>query len=154
LIVGEKNMEQKKQYYAPMHTAEHILNRTMVNFFNCERSFNSHIERKKSKCDYNLEKQPTEEEIKQVEKKVNEIIQQNLSITEEFISYDEAEKNYKLKVSKDKNKTIRIVRVGEYDACPCIGEHVENTAEIGEFKIISYDYNNQVLRLRFKVYPK
>lgn len=33
----------KKNYFAPMHTAEHILNKTM---FNCQRSENCHIEKK------------------------------------------------------------------------------------------------------------
>ena len=37
-----------------MHTAEHILNQTMIRMFGCERSKNTHIERKKSKCDYIL----------------------------------------------------------------------------------------------------
>ena len=44
---------------APIHTAEHILNRTMVNMFGCPRSRNAHIERKKSKCDYLLADCPT-----------------------------------------------------------------------------------------------
>ena len=37
---------------APMHTAEHLLNATMVKTFGCPRSRNAHIEKKKSKCDY------------------------------------------------------------------------------------------------------
>ena len=37
-----------KQEYPPMHTAEHILNQTMIRMFGCERSKNTHIERKKS----------------------------------------------------------------------------------------------------------
>ena len=48
---------------APMHTAEHILNQTMVRMFGCERSRNAHIERKKSKCDYTLPCEPTAEQI-------------------------------------------------------------------------------------------
>lgn len=35
-----------KQEYPPMHTAEHILNQTMIRMFGCERSENTHIERK------------------------------------------------------------------------------------------------------------
>ena len=47
--------EHNKQEYPPMHTAEHILNQTMVRMFGCPRSKNAHIERKKSKCDYELQ---------------------------------------------------------------------------------------------------
>ena len=49
-----------KAEYEPAHTAEHILNRTMVNMFGCPRSRNAHVERKKSKCDYILDTCPTE----------------------------------------------------------------------------------------------
>ena len=42
---------------------------------------------------------------------------------------------------------LRIVRVGDYDACACIGAHVKNTAEIGTFKILSHDYEDVRWRL-------
>ena len=38
-----------KEEFPPAHTAEHLLNQTMVRMFGCERSTNAHIERKKSK---------------------------------------------------------------------------------------------------------
>ena len=44
--------DHNKQEYPPMHTAEHLLNATMVKTFGCPRSRNAHIERKKSKCDH------------------------------------------------------------------------------------------------------
>lgn len=63
-----------KQEYPPMHTAEHILNQTMIRMFGCERSKNTHIERKKSKCDYILSVEPTAEMITEIENRVNEVI--------------------------------------------------------------------------------
>ena len=63
-----------KAEYEPAHTAEHILNRTMVNMFGCPRSRNAHIERKKSKCDYLLAECPTDDQVKAIEAKVNEVI--------------------------------------------------------------------------------
>lgn len=39
--------EHNKAEYPPMHTAEHILNQTMVRMFGCPRSKNAHIERKR-----------------------------------------------------------------------------------------------------------
>jgi len=55
------------------------------------------------------------------------------------------------KLPANASETLRIVRVGDYDACACIGAHVDNTAEIGQFKLLNYDYNGQRLRLRFKL---
>ena len=63
-----------KEYPPPMHTAEHILNQTMVRMFNKGRSFSAHIEKKKSKCDYQFDRNLTEDEIAEIENKVNEVI--------------------------------------------------------------------------------
>ncbi len=142
-----------KQYYAPMHTAEHILNQTMVRLFGTERAFNCHVEKKKSKCDYHFDRMLTQEEIERLENAVNEIIRQDLPVGEYFLPYDEAAIKFKIKVPKEENPTVRIVNIGDYDHCPCAGNHVEHTAEIGEFKIISTSYEDGILRIRFKVIP-
>lgn len=73
-----------------MHTAEHILNQTMVRMFGCPRSRNAHIERKKSKCDYQLETCPTDAQIAEIEAKVNEVISMHLPVTVEFVPRSEA----------------------------------------------------------------
>lgn len=144
--------EHNKQEYPPMHTTEHILNRTMVTMFGCPRSRNAHIERKKSKCDYELPEAPTPEQLAAVEEKVNEVIRQHLPVTVEFVSREHVSDDVDLtKLPADASETLRIVRVGDYDVCACIGAHVSNTAEIGTFKIISSDYENGRLRLRFKL---
>ena len=145
-------IENSKDYHAPMHTAEHILNQTMDRMFGCGRSFVSHIERKKSKCDYHFDRALTDEELSKLQQKVNEIILSKVEITEEFIGKDKAMGKYNLsKLPADAGDTLRIVKVGEYDACPCSGLHVKNTAEIGEFSISSASFEDGVLRLRFKV---
>lgn len=150
-------MEQKlnthnKQEYPPMHTAEHILNQTMVRMFGCPRSRNSHIERKKSKCDYFLDREPGAETITEIENKVNEVIRQHLPVSEQFVTRDNIPAGVDLsKLPEDVSETLRIVTVGDYDICACIGDHVSNTSEVGVFKIISSDYADGRLRLRFKL---
>jgi len=47
---------------------------------------------------------------------------------------------------------IRIVKIGEFDAQPCRGEHVSRTQEIGEFSVSSYELReNGRVRIRFKI---
>ena len=139
---------------APSHTCEHILNRTMVNMFGCPRSRNAHIERKKSKCDYLLAECPTDEQVKAIEAKVNEVIAAAMSVTARFVSREEAAGMVDLsKLPQDASETLRIVSVGDYDDCACIGAHVENTSEIGEFRILSHDFTEGVWRVRWKVIP-
>jgi len=147
----ELNAHNKAEH-PPMHTAEHILNQTMVRMFGCTRAVSAHIERKKSKCDYILPSQPTDEQIQAVEDKVNEIISTHLPVTIEFVTQDSIPAGVEVhKLPDDVSETIRLVKIGDYDTCACIGVHVENTEEIGQFKIISYDYADGRLRLRFKL---
>lgn len=144
--------EHNKQEYPPMHTCEHIVNRTMVNLFGCGRAVSAHIERKKSKLDFALSSAPSEQEIQEIEAKVNEVISQHLDITTEFITQQEAVNRFDLKrLPENASETVRIVKVGDYDECLCIGAHVQNTAEIGTFKIISHDYKEGIFRMRFKL---
>ena len=146
--------EHNKQEYPPMHTAEHILNQTMVRMFGCPRSRNAHIERKKSKCDYQLAACPTEEQVQEIERRVNEVIQRHLDVTYKFVRRDEVPPEVDLgKLPDDASETLRLVRIGDYDLCACVGTHVANTAEIGQFKIISHDWNAETgtWRMRFKL---
>ncbi len=146
-------VKSNKQYHPQMHSAEHILNQTMVRMFNWGRSFSNHIEKKKSKCDYYFERDLTGTELEEIERRVNEVIQSDLKVVEEFISKDDAMKEYNLtKLPEEAGDTIRIIKIGDYDACPCSGLHVSHTKEIGRFKIISTDYNDGVLRVRFKLF--
>jgi alanyl-tRNA synthetase len=110
------------------------------------------VEKKKSKCDYILDAEPTPEQVTEIESMVNAVIGQNLDVAIEFMTRDEAAKLVDLsKLPEDASETLRIVRIGDYDACACIGAHVHNTSEIGTFKIISHSYENGVWRLRWKV---
>ena len=144
--------EHNKQEYPPMHTCEHIVNRTMVNIFGCGRAVSAHIERKKSKLDFALPKAPSVEDIENIEKTVNEVIARHLPVTTEFITQEEAVGRFDLKRLPDNaSDTVRIVRVGDYDECLCIGLHVTNTSEIGTFRIISSDYKDGIFRIRFKL---
>ena len=141
-----------KQEYPPMHTCEHIVNQTMIRLFGCGRSVSAHIERKKSKLDYALATAPSPEEIARIETAVNEVINRNLDVTTEFITQAEAVNRFDMKrLPEGASDTVRIVKVGDYDECLCIGQHVSNTSEIGTFKIISSDYKDGIFRMRFKL---
>ena len=135
-----------------MHTVEHILNQTMVRMFGCARSMNAHIERKKSKCDYFLPEEPNPEMMAEVERRVNEVIHLHLPVVIKLMSKEDAAKIVDInKLPEDVNDTLRIVFIGDYDACACVGAHVGNTSEIGCFKLLNYDYADGRLRMRFKL---
>lgn len=144
--------EHNKQEYPPMHTAEHILNATMVKMFNCGRAISAHVERKKSKCDYALQHELTPQQIKEVEEQVNKVIESAMPVTEEIITIEEASHRFDLsRLPQDVSSNLRIINIGDYDSCPCLGIHVKNTSEIGKFKIISTGATATGFRIRFKL---
>lgn len=156
--------EHNKDEFPPSHTAEHLLNQTMMRMFGCGRSTNAHVERKKSKISYKLDCKPGRKEEKAIEDKMNELIDMDLPVTFEFVERsDLTEENtgeggiYEGlsldKLPADASDTIRIVRIGDYDVCPCIGKHVRSTGQIGRFEMLGTNWDEQThtFRIRFKV---
>ncbi len=135
-----------------MHSAEHILNQTMVRQFDCGRCFSAHIESKKSKCDYYFDRALTDAEVADIQRRVNVVIDADLPVTESFVSKATAEDRYNTERLPDAvTGEVRIVHIGDYDACPCIGEHVRSTGEIGPFRITTTSFADGQLRIRFKL---
>jgi alanyl-tRNA synthetase len=144
--------ENPKQYDPRMHSAEHLLNQTMVRMFDCGRAISAHIEKKKSKCDYTFQRALTSEETAEIERRVNEVIGADLPIGESFIERNEAMQRFNLaRLPEEAGETIRLITIGDYDVCPCSGIHAASTKEIGTFTIISSDYADGRLRVRFKI---
>lgn len=145
-----------KDYADPrMHTAEHLLNRSVTRLLGCGRAFSSHIEKKKSKCDYRFIRDVTPEERAELERLVNGAIKADLAVSETFVPRAEAGAKFDLGRLPEGagGDTLRVVLIGDYDACPCIGAHAKSTGELGTFRIISTGFAEGVLRIRFRLDP-
>ena len=146
--------EHNKEEFPPAHTAEHLLNQLMVRMFGCERSRNAHIERKKSKISYILDHKPDRKEEREIERRMNELIEADMPVTYEFVTRDQIPADVKLdRLPEDASETIRLVRIGDFDVCPCIGKHVRSTAQIGKFVLLgtNWDEEKRTFRIRFKI---
>ncbi len=147
--------EHHKEEFPPAHTAEHLLNLLMVRMFGCERSINAHIERKKSKMTFILEQKPDRHAEKEIEKRMNELIEEDLPVTYEFTDRDHLPSNINVdRLPNDASDTVRIVRIGDFDVCLCIGKHVRSTSQIGRFEVLGtqWDEVKHTFRIRFKVF--
>lgn len=143
-----------KEEFPPAHTAEHLLNQTMIRMFGCERSSNAHIERKKSKISYILDHKPDRHEEKEIEKRMNELISEDMPVTYEFVSRDNIPEDVSLeRLPSDASDIIRLVHIGDYDVCPCIGKHVRSTLQIGRFEMLgtNWDEEKRTFRIRYKI---
>lgn len=146
--------EHNKEEFPPAHTAEHLLNQTMIRFFGCGRSHNAHIERKKSKMSFCLDHKPDRKEEKAIEQRMNELIEADLPVTFEFCNRHELPEDIATdRLPDEASETIRLVRIGDYDVCPCIGRHVRSTAQIGRFELLgtNWDEHEHSFRVRFKI---
>jgi Ser-tRNA(Ala) deacylase AlaX len=146
--------EHNKEEFPPAHTAEHLLNQTMIRIFGCERSYNAHVERKKSKMSFYLDHKPTRQEEKEIERQMQQLIDDDLPVNFEFVSRDELPPEVSAdRLPQDASDTIRLVRIGDYDVCPCIGRHVRSTAQIGRFEMLgtNWDEHEHSFRVRFKI---
>lgn len=126
----------------------------MIRIFGCERSYNAHIERKKSKMSFILDHKPSRQEEKEIERRMNALIEENLPVTFEFVTREELPEDIDLnRLPDDASDTIRLVRIGEYDVCPCIGKHVRSTSQIGRFEMLgtNWDEHERSFRVRFKI---
>ena len=146
--------EHNKDEFPPAHTAEHLLNQVMIRLFGCKRSTNAHVERKKSKISYVLDHKPTRQEEKAIEQMMNEMIQADMPVTFETVDIDNLPEGVdRSRLPKDASQKIRLVRIGDFDVCPCIGKHVRSTAQIGRFELLgtNWDEATHTFRVRFKV---
>ena len=151
IILNEHNKEE----FPPAHTAEHLLNQTMIRLFGCERSYNAHIEWKKSKMSFHLDHKPSRQEEREIEREMQRLIDEDLPVTFEYVTRDEIPDDVTLdRLPDDASETIRLVRIGDYDVCPCIGKHVRSTSQIGQFEMLgtNWDEHERSFRVRFKIH--
>ena len=146
--------EHNKEEFPPANTAEHLLNQVMIRMFGCERSHNAHIERKKSKMSFYVDHKPTRQEEKDIEREMQRLIEEDLPVTFEVVKRDALPEGINAsRLPDDVSDTIRLVRIGDYDVCPCIGKHVRSTSQIGRFEMLgtNWDEQERSFRVRFKI---
>ena len=85
---------------------------------------------------------------------MNELIEEDLPVTYEFVDRDHIPEGVKLdRLPDDASEMLRLVRIGDYDVCPCIGKHVRSTSQIGKFVLLgtNWDEEKRSFRVRFKI---
>lgn len=145
-----------KEEFPPAHTAEHLLNQVMIRMFGTKRSSNAHIERKKSKMTFILDHKADRKEEKAIEAEMNRLITEDLPVTYEMVDRNNIPDGVSVdKLPEDASEMLRLVRIGDFDVCLCIGKHVRSTAQIGRFEMLgtNWDEEKHAFRVRFKVIP-
>ena len=121
------------------HSATHLLHQTLRNILGEHVSqAGSLVEPAKLRFDFTHFEKIDKEELKQIEKQVNEQIYDALQVHKEEMTIDEAKEKGAIALFGEKYADrVRVVSMGEYSMELCGGCHIDNTGQIGLFKILS-----------------
>jgi misacylated tRNA(Ala) deacylase len=153
-VHGEINWERRYKHMR-MHTAQHVLSWVVLNKYNASTSGNQ-IHEDYSRIDF----KPVdldEEEVEEIEKAANSLIQDEMEVEKEFMPREQVEQAVEtgrtnLGLIPDSVDPLRVVIIGENDLCPCGGTHVDNVNEIGEINITDrISKGENVERLEFEL---
>ena len=114
------------------HTGEHIFSGIVNSKFGYD-NVGFHLSDTEVTMDYNGAL--STEDIKEIEKRVNEAIWKNISVIASFPSEEEL-MDIPYRSKKELTGAIRIVNIEGYDSCACCAPHVDKTGEIGLLKVV------------------
>jgi len=120
-----------------LHTATHLLNEALKKVLGKDvRQRGSNITAKRLRFDFNFDRKLTDEEKKAVEEEVNKQIEAGLEIIKEEMDRDEALKVAHGEFGAKYPDRVSVYTIGKhYSKEICMGPHVNNTKELGHFKI-------------------
>ena len=121
------------------HTATHLLDQALRNVLGGHtQQAGSLVEEHYLRFDFNHFGQVTEKDLKAVEKMVNEQIWKEIPVTTVETDINSAKEMGAIALFSDKyGDKVRVVKIGDYNTEFCGGDHVNNTNELGLFKIVS-----------------
>lgn len=133
--------------FMQQHSGEHMLAATFYKLYGAV-SQGFHMGEDYVSIDMNFS-EISPEEIKRVEAVVNGHIYDNISVHTFMVSPEES-RDMKLRKRVEGEEQVRIVRIGEVDACACCGTHVKYTGEVGIIKILKTEKYKGMTRVYFK----
>ena len=120
-----------------MHTATHLLHAALHKVLGpTANQKGSNITPERLRFDFTWPEKMTDEQIKQVEDLVNQWIQQGIAVSKKVTTVEEAKNEGAMALFGSKyGDQVTLYTIGDISKEICCGPHVENTSELGSFKI-------------------
>ncbi|MBP6021103.1 MAG: alanine--tRNA ligase [Candidatus Methanomethylophilaceae archaeon] len=120
-----------------LHTATHLLNAALRAIVDPEiRQKGSNITAERLRFDFNFDRKLTDEELRKLEDFVNDAISENIPVVCNEMTVEDAKKAGAIGVFDSKyGQIVKVYKIGDVSSELCGGPHVENTGDIGGFKI-------------------
>jgi alanyl-tRNA synthetase len=128
----------KSEATVKLHTATHLLNEALRRVLGKDiTQKGSNITQKRLRFDFNFDRKLTDQELRDVEEIVNGKINEALPVKRIETTLDEAIRMGSQAVFEQKyGEKVSVYSIGDFSMELCSGPHVENTGELGRFKII------------------
>ncbi|MDO5014901.1 MAG: alanine--tRNA ligase [Clostridia bacterium] len=137
-VHAEVNIENRRAKTAN-HTAAHMLLAALRETLGLHiEQAGSYVDDKILRFDFVHFNPMSFEELKKVENRVNEVVFSALDVNKMVLDIDEAKKLGAVGKFEDKySQRVRCVKISDYSFELCGGTHIDNTAQVGIFKILS-----------------
>ena len=131
-----------------LHTATHLLHRSLKNILGEHvNQKGSNITPERLRFDFSHPDKIEEDALKKIENMVNEQIEKKLDVTMNVMSLDEAKNLGSIALFTDKyEQQVKVYFIGDFSVEVCGGPHVNNTGELGKFKIVKEQSSSAGIR--------
>jgi alanyl-tRNA synthetase len=122
---------------AKLHTATHLLLAALRQILGPDiQQKGSNITAERLRFDFNYDQKLTTDQLKKVEDIINSKIHDNLPISSQEMTVEEAKKQGAIGVFEHKyGDMVKVYSIGDFSKEICGGPHAQNTGELGHFKI-------------------
>ncbi len=137
-ITAKVNADQRKNT-AKNHTVTHILHKVLKEMLGDHvNQAGSYVSGDRLRFDYTHFEGVDYEILRKIEKEVNEVILSDYMVKTDILTMDQAKESGAMALFDEKyDDLVRVVSVGDFSKELCGGTHIDETAKIGLFKIIS-----------------
>jgi alanyl-tRNA synthetase len=131
-----------------LHTATHLLHRSLQTVLGDHvKQKGSNITAERLRFDFVHGEKMTEEQVKKVEEMVNDVIKRSLPVTMEVMTLEQAKDNGATALFAGKyGEQVKVYTIGDFSKEVCGGPHVNNTSELGKFRILKEESSSAGVR--------
>lgn len=148
----------RRYAHMKMHTAQHLVSGLAYDLFGGVRTVGNQLHADRSRIDFRPARF-SEGDLHQLETEANRILKQGLPVNLKFESRSSLEQRVKpdranLDLLPKQIQELRVVEIGDVDACPCGGTHVRNLGEIGKVHVLGKTSKGaETVRVEYELAP-
>ena len=137
----------RRRDHMQQHSGQHLLSAAFVELFQMP-TVSFHMG--EDSCTIDLDaKSLSAEQVRQAERRANEVILENRTVTMQFVSEEKAREMGVRKIPQADHDQLRLIGIDRFDLCACGGTHVRSTGQVGMILCRKVEKVKQGFRVEF-----